>query len=114
MDDIAWILIIDWIACECQMIKAIFDSPSLAKFSPKMFKVLYPIWTLALKQDENPCLEILYLELGLSLKICVEKVQVWGCWGKNEKSKWKALSSNVEKEKCIKKKKKKSMKKSSM
>ena len=38
MDDIALILMIDWIACECHMIKAIFENPSLAKFSPKMFE----------------------------------------------------------------------------
>ena len=64
MDDIALILMIDWIACECHMIKAIFENPSLAKFSPKVFENILPFLNLDLKQYVNPCLVNLYLELG--------------------------------------------------
>ena len=99
MDDIALILMIDWIACECHMIKAIFENPSLAKFSPKVLEILYPFWTLALNSmwtlvlkfftlswDELNCMWWKGSSLGLyggKLKKQVKSIELKCCEKKN-------------------------------
>ena len=109
MDDIALIWMIDWIACECHMIKAIFENPSLAKFSPKVLEILYPFWTLALNRMWTLVLKFFTLSWD-ELNCMRWKGSSLGLHGGNWKAIEKALSSNVVKEKYMRKRKEKKKK----